>query len=225
MASRRRVCSNAAWLRVLQGRRPPSEQWPRANNQQRQRQSGNVQRSQKPQVQDERDPGDGCRRRWRRVGHSSELSPPWSDIAPSTGEVDPNGPVVKRCRREDFVPHCDEEMQEWMQGRHADHQAAVAGGHLLEVARVSQPHHHCCSGVAGVDQPTVSCNAIFCCTCRGIHGAITQFSSMRLRRQWGWRGVRVWRMHHTQGPVHLQTEQVVEKGGSIQEMPAHTDRQ
>ena len=43
---------HAAWLRVLHGRRPPSEKWPRANNQQRQRQSGNVQRPQKPQVQD-----------------------------------------------------------------------------------------------------------------------------------------------------------------------------
>ena len=50
----------------------------------------------------------------------------------------PDGPVVKRCRREDFVPHCDEEMQEWMHGRHADFQAAVEGGHLQEVARISQ---------------------------------------------------------------------------------------
>ena len=46
----------------------------------------------------------------------------------------PEGPVVKRCRREDFVPHCDEEMQ----GRHANLRAAVAGGYLQEVARVSQ---------------------------------------------------------------------------------------
>ena len=50
----------------------------------------------------------------------------------------PDGSVVKRCRREDFVPHCDEEMQEWMHGRHADLQAAVEGGHLQEVARISQ---------------------------------------------------------------------------------------
>ena len=60
-----------------------------------------------------------------------------SDIATSTASRS-DGPVVKRCRREDFVPNCDEEMQEWMQGRHADLQAAVARGHLLEVARVSQ---------------------------------------------------------------------------------------
>ena len=31
-----------------------------------------------------------------------------------------------------------EEMQEWMQGHHADLQSAVSGGHLEEVARVSQ---------------------------------------------------------------------------------------
>ena len=60
-----------------------------------------------------------------------------SDVGPFLPSQ-PEGPVVKRCRREDFVPHCDEEMQEWMQGRHADLQAAVAGGYLQEVARVSQ---------------------------------------------------------------------------------------
>ena len=46
-------------------------------------------------------------------------------------------PVAKRCRREDFVPHCDEEMQEWMQGRQGDLQAAVAAGQLQEVSRIS----------------------------------------------------------------------------------------
>ena len=31
------------------------------------------------------------------------------------------GPVTKRiCRQEEFVPHCDEEMQEWMEGRQRD---------------------------------------------------------------------------------------------------------
>ena len=48
------------------------------------------------------------------------------------------GPIVKRCRWEDFVPHCDEEMQEWMQGRHADLQTAVGAGQLQEVARISK---------------------------------------------------------------------------------------
>ena len=52
-----------------------------------------------------------------------------SDVGPLMASQS-EGTVVKRCRREDFVPHCDEEMQEWMQGRHADLQAAVAGGHL-----------------------------------------------------------------------------------------------
>ena len=51
--------------------------------------------------------------------------------------------------------------------------------------------HHCCSGVAGVDQPTVGCNATFRCKCRGINGAVMRFTSMRLRRRWGSRGVRV----------------------------------
>ena len=34
--------------------------------------------------------------------------------------------------------HCDEEMQEWMQGRHADLQTAVGAGQLQEVARISK---------------------------------------------------------------------------------------
>ena len=33
-------------------------------------------------------------------------------------------------RREDFIPHCDEEMQEWMECRHQDLQAAVAACQL-----------------------------------------------------------------------------------------------
>ena len=52
---------------------------------------------------------------------------------------DSAGPNPKRtCRREDFVPHCDEEMFEWMESRQKDLQAAVVSGHLPEVARVSQ---------------------------------------------------------------------------------------
>ena len=51
----------------------------------------------------------------------------------------PEGPVLKRqCRREEFVPQCDEEMEEWLAGRHADLQTALATGQLLEVARLSQ---------------------------------------------------------------------------------------
>ena len=49
------------------------------------------------------------------------------------------GPVLKRqCRREEFVPQCDEEMEEWLAGRHADLQTALATGQLLEIARLSQ---------------------------------------------------------------------------------------
>ena len=52
--------------------------------------------------------------------------------------LDRQGLNPKRvCRREDFVPPCDEEMQEWMESRQKDLQAAVAAGHLVEVARIS----------------------------------------------------------------------------------------
>ena len=47
-------------------------------------------------------------------------------------------PNLKRvCRREDFVPQCDEEMQEWIEGRQRDLQAAIVAGQLQEVSRVS----------------------------------------------------------------------------------------
>ena len=53
---------------------------------------------------------------------------------------DTNGlpPIIKRCRREDFIPNYHEEMQEWMQGRQADLQTAVGAGQLQEVARISK---------------------------------------------------------------------------------------
>ena len=51
----------------------------------------------------------------------------------------PTDPNPKRvCRREDFVPQCEEEMHEWIQGRQRDLQAAIVAGHLSEVARISQ---------------------------------------------------------------------------------------
>ena len=50
-----------------------------------------------------------------------------------------DGPMPKRtCRREEFIPQCDEEMEEWMAGRHKDLQVAMESGKLPEVARVSQ---------------------------------------------------------------------------------------
>ena len=51
-------------------------------------------------------------------------------------QTDPNPKRV--CRREDFVPQCDEEMQEWIQGQQRDLQAATVAGQLTEVARISQ---------------------------------------------------------------------------------------
>ena len=64
----------------------------------------------------------------------------------------PEGPVLKRqCRREEFVPQCDEEMEEWLAGRHADLQTALATGQLLEVARLSQLMTNSCRGVASID--------------------------------------------------------------------------
>ena len=55
--------------------------------------------------------------------------------APSLDIPSPN-PKRPR-RREDFIPHCDEEMQEWMECRHQDLQAAVAAGQIPEVMRIS----------------------------------------------------------------------------------------
>ena len=53
--------------------------------------------------------------------------------------ADCQGPNPKRiCRREDFVPHCDEKMQEWIDGRQNDLQAAILARQLPEVARIFQ---------------------------------------------------------------------------------------
>ena len=62
-----------------------------------------------------------------------QLSKEKEDGRPHT---DPNPKRV--CRREDFVPQCDEEMQEWIEGRQRDLQAAIVAGLLPEVSRVSQ---------------------------------------------------------------------------------------
>ena len=62
-----------------------------------------------------------------------QLSKEKEDVCPQT---DPNPKRV--CRREDFVPQCEEEMQEWIQGRQRDLQAAIVAGHFSEVARISQ---------------------------------------------------------------------------------------
>ena len=58
----------------------------------------------------------------------------------------PEGPVVKRCWWEDFVHHCDEEMQEWMECR-------SPGGRCGRISPGSgegfSTHHHCCSVRSG----------------------------------------------------------------------------
>ena len=43
----------------------------------------------------------------------------------------------RQCRREDFVPNCLEELQEWIRGRQTDLQDAMAAGRPDEVARIS----------------------------------------------------------------------------------------
>ena len=61
-----------------------------------------------------------------------------TSFGPPRFDIHPQDPAPKRaCRREDFIPHFDEEMQEWMEDRHKDLQAALVAGQLPEVARVS----------------------------------------------------------------------------------------
>ena len=53
--------------------------------------------------------------------------------------VDTHSPNPTRpCRRKDFVPFCDEEFQEWMEGRRKNLQTAVEMRQFSEVARISQ---------------------------------------------------------------------------------------
>ena len=62
------------------------------------------------------------------------------------------------CRREDFVPHCDEEMQEWMESRQKDLQTAVMAGHLVEVARISNLLTRCGEPLARGDLHHIECS-------------------------------------------------------------------
>ena len=117
------------------------------------------------------------------------------------------------------MPHSNGEVQEWMQGRHADLQAAVAGGHFLAVARVSQ-----IITIAAQEEliNRQSVTAIFCRKCRGINGAVMQFSPMRLRGRWGLRRVRVGEASHPGFSCNRRQSKLL-KRGSIPKMPAHTD--
>ena len=206
-----------------------------------------------PEANPRRDPGDGSnessshrsrhrsigRRRWRRVGHSSELSPP----CPIAGSGSSSGeahrrlfPVHRKAQEEGrgrkhstaessgvqasvrrrggscgessrgFATRSGKIGHYLINGesiRWPSCEAVSAGGFRAQLrlgdagmdagASCRSPSgrcgrtsprsgesfpapHHCCSRVAGVDQQTVSCNAIFCCQCR--HGAMTQFSSI-----------------------------------------------
>ena len=59
-------------------------------------------------------------------------------VAFDEADSDIECPSSKRqCRREDFVPNCLEELQEWIRGRQADLQDAMAAGRPDEVARIS----------------------------------------------------------------------------------------
>ena len=163
------------------------------------------------------------RRRWQRVGHSSELSSavpdcklrfvqwrsvslivPSSSTGPRTGHrrraqhcskqwnssvsattrwqrwrdvsrlrnAQWQGRMLLHQRRVDPMaplPQCDEEMQEWRQGRHAELQAAVAE-EISWKWREFPSSSPLLLRVEGVDQPTVGCNSIFCCKCLGING-------------------------------------------------------
>ena len=58
--------------------------------------------------------------------------------------VDPDSQdPVPTCRREEFIPNCDEEMQEWMEDRHKDFQEAMVAGRLrsplVDEGRTGEP--------------------------------------------------------------------------------------
>ena len=84
-------------------------------------------------------------------------------------------------------------------------------------------HHHCCSGVAGVDQPTIGHNAIICRKmswdqrCRDAVQFHEIAQEVGIERSQGRRSIT------SRAQFSPQTDQVVEKGGSILEMPARTD--
>ena len=75
-----------------------------------------------------------------------------SDIAPSTASRS-DGLVVKRCRREDFVPHCNEEMQEMDAGASCRSPSGRCGRTSPGSGESFPAPHHCCSGVVGAMVP------------------------------------------------------------------------
>ena len=75
----------------------------------------------------------------------SELRQLRETVAQLKGQLHLTKPAVtlecpsskRQCRREDFVPNCVEELQEWIRGRQTDLQDAMAAGRPDEVARIS----------------------------------------------------------------------------------------
>ena len=68
--------------------------------------------------------------------------------------------------REDFVPQCDEEMEEWMAGCHADLHTAMVAGQLPEVARISQLVTHAAQEWHQLIQGPRSCPSVVANTVR-----------------------------------------------------------
>ena len=96
-------------------------------------------------------------------------------------QMDHQCPNPKRaCRREDFVPHCDEEMQEWIEGRQKDLQAAIGGRPAPRSRKDFPTLVHSSAGVAA-DSPRPVFSDAFC---SGEHGEV-------IAHQCGLLGVRV----------------------------------
>ena len=114
-------------------------------------------------------------------------------------------PVAKRCRREDFVPHCDEEMQEWMQGRQADLPAAIATGLLQEVSRIS----HLVRTAAQEWQELIDRSTTMPHRCE--RGEVSRSCCVSRDARYGWRGFRIGEASHP-GPPKC----VAGDGGTVQ---------
>ena len=100
------------------------------------------------------------------------------------------GPVSKRvCRREEFIPNCMEEMQEWIGGRQADIHEALVAGRPDEVARISdivcQAAHQWEREVSAAILPSMVTNSEIW----GLYMGCAAFASARRRTQVPVRGV------------------------------------
>ena len=79
-------------------------------------------------------------RRSSKDGERTEATPPPESPRGAGQDTHPAGSSPEAgvsSGEEHFIPHCDEEMQEWMEDRHKDLQAALVAGQLSEVAKVS----------------------------------------------------------------------------------------